>query len=108
MCLVRCRCSFSSGEVAVFTLELNSISDVVVNVTDADGGSSSVFTTGECDNEDSELACYGIGLDNRVFTSVEVLLLVIHRSGFATADSFTVDIQINPITPMVKIMIKMV
>jgi hypothetical protein len=95
-------CAFSSGQEAVFTLEVNNISEIVVTVTDdEDGEPSAVYTAlrTECDSIASELACYTTATDRRVFNEIEpgLYFLVVHKSQYAIEDPFTVNIQINPI-----------
>ena len=95
-------CGFSAGQEAVLTLEITSVSNVTVTLTDDDGSEASVYMSlrTRCDDVNSEIECYSaFTSDERVFNNLEpgMYFLVAHRSEFSVEEPFTVDVVINPI-----------
>ena len=90
-------CSPSSGEEAVYRIEVSELSRLTVSVTDDDGDASSVYMAlrTDCDDVVSETLCYSTFPSGpKVFDNVEAgyYFLVVHRSEFAIENPFNVNI----------------
>jgi hypothetical protein len=93
-------CTTTSGEEAVYRIDVEELSRVTIDVTDENGSSSSVYVSlrSSCDDEDTELDCFTTFPSGpRVFDEVEAgyYFVFVHRSAAATENPFTVNIQID-------------
>jgi hypothetical protein len=93
-------CAPSSGEEAVYRVQVTELSRVTVNVTDDDGDPSFVYTAlrSDCDDAISELECYSsFPTGPKEFNNLEpgYYFVIVHRSAFSIEDPFNVEITVE-------------
>ena len=93
-------CASTSGEEAVYRINVEELSRVTVDVTEESGSASSVYVSlrSSCDDGETELDCFTTYPSGpRIFNEVEAgyYFVFVHRSSAATENPFNVNIQID-------------
>ncbi len=94
-------CSFGTGDEAVFAIQIDELSDLILDVRNSDNTTANVYRSlrTACDDVDTELACLSsFSLTNK-FSNLEAgtYFLFVERSDFSinANDPFTVNLTIR-------------
>jgi hypothetical protein len=92
-------CSFGTGDEAVFAIQVSELSDIILNVTEDNGGIARVYRSlrTSCDDIDTELDCLSSFDNANSFTNLEagIYYLFVERSEVSTPNPFNVSITIR-------------